>query len=488
MLFVVFALLAAQGNGPPEPLITDLVGRSAEWHGQVQPNFHFDVKAGSNEIPAFPRWLPGGMTRLEFQVHLAAPTAFVAEIDRANAPAEAQLLVDGSLVSRLPITVSTFKGPSEQKPEGPLGAVDSVVWTTVPAGDHTVTCWNAGHGWIEVSAIRIAGIGPKQFHMDRQLVGTFRVQEESLMEAPNLTMDWWGVGFGAVPKDEDQELVEINARAIDDEYWVADTTDQTGQRVMLLRAAGAPNHPNSLAVHIDMTVKLFKRSLKWGAPATPPQLSATDRSRYLGLPNNADMNVLADWMKGHGLNGKGNDTDLEFAQKLVNLIRRSLRYKWDARAPQGHAPTISRGWGACGDLNGLAVDALKLAGIPARTRAGVNIVGAEHPFAPSGDGDMHVGAEFWAQGVGWVPIEASAFDGPSLNEGGPLRPFIGTTTGEHLTKHYDVLWIDNQSRVLQLMDFPFGQWHGAWDGWKVHTKLGYSKIALPAKPGQAKGD
>lgn len=462
----------------PEKSITDLVGEAAPWGHKWLPNYSTEVTPSTTSIPAFPRWLPGkGKTQLEFRFHLDKPTTFVAQIARCYAPSNPTLALDGKLVSSLPVSTSNFTGAITDSPEGPLGNVDVEFWTPIPAGNHTVVISNSGSAPIEVPTVRIAGLGPKAFHMERKEVRTVEVREVIRMTAPKISMKWWGVGVGSFPDDDGQTLRSLKISAIDAGHQVQKVRDRTGQPFNFLKAEGRPKHTNSIAIEVVAVVTLYQRTLVPGAPEKAPVLSSADRTRYTQFVDNSDVAPLSQWMTKYGLEWKRGESDLSFAQRLLNVIQKSLRYKWDSSATKGIRACLGRGWGACGELNELAAASLKLAGIPARIRQGRNVVGATRAFSAEDDGTMHVAAEFWANGVGWVPIEASAFSGSSLNVGGPLQPYLGRATAEHLNKHYDFAYLDAQKRSFQTMDFPFGEWDGTWDGWKTEGLYGFRTLS-----------
>lgn len=463
--------------GKPEPSITDLVIPSAEWKFKSEPDYFCDVSEDSSSPTPYPRWLSGPKgTRLQFHLQVKKDTIFVAEIGRANAPADACLLLDSKEVCKLGITTKTFKGTITPAKEGPLGDVSEDLWCMVPAGDHTLTLLNSGTGWIEVPTVRFTGIGPKTFHLERRPVKTVLVHEVVKMIAPKLRSRVWGVGVGTFPSDDGQTVNDLKVRILDLEHKVSRIQDANGHDYLKLEAAAGPSHAQSITVEVLANVTLYSRRLVPGKASERPEISEADRQCYTKIYERKEMDTVEAWIKQNNLARGAEEPALAFAQRLMNVFRRKLRYKWDPSAPKGAAISVKRGWGACGDLNGLAVDVLKLSLIPARARQGRNIIGDSRALTASTDETMHVAAEFWVDEVGWVPIEASAMSGPSLTVGGPLKSYLGIAYGEHLNKHYDSFYINSTWRSFQLMDFPFGSWEGSWDGWHLESSFGYQPI------------
>jgi len=103
--------------------------------------------------------------------------------------------------------------------------------------------------------------------------------------------------------------------------------------------------------------------------------------------------------------------------------------------------------GKCADLNALFVALCRAAGVPARDVYGVRVVESPRGYKSMGRlGDItkaqHCRAEFYAQDVGWVPVDPADVRKVVLEE----RP--------NLTLADDV--------VRQMRTFLFGNWEGNW--------------------------
>lgn len=103
--------------------------------------------------------------------------------------------------------------------------------------------------------------------------------------------------------------------------------------------------------------------------------------------------------------------------------------------------------GKCADLNALFVALCRAAGVPARDVYGVRVVESPRGYASMGRlGDItkaqHCRAEFYAQGIGWVPVDPADVRKVVLEE----RPNLGL----------------NDDIVRQMRAFLFGNWEGNW--------------------------
>jgi transglutaminase-like putative cysteine protease len=103
--------------------------------------------------------------------------------------------------------------------------------------------------------------------------------------------------------------------------------------------------------------------------------------------------------------------------------------------------------GKCADLNALFVALCRASGVPARDIYGVRVVESPRGYKSMGRlGDItraqHCRAEYYAQGIGWVPVDPADVRKVVLEE----QP--------NLTLADDV--------VKQMRTFLFGNWEGNW--------------------------
>ncbi|HEU0199784.1 MAG TPA: transglutaminase domain-containing protein [Burkholderiaceae bacterium] len=120
--------------------------------------------------------------------------------------------------------------------------------------------------------------------------------------------------------------------------------------------------------------------------------------------------------------------------------------------------------GKCADLNAMFVALCRAAGVPARDVYGVRVVESPRGYKSMGRmGDItkaqHCRAEFYAQNIGWVPVDPADVRKVVLEE----RP--------NLTLTDDV--------VKQMRTFLFGNWEGNWLAYNYahDVKLPGSKLA-----------
>lgn len=112
--------------------------------------------------------------------------------------------------------------------------------------------------------------------------------------------------------------------------------------------------------------------------------------------------------------------------------------------------------GKCADLNALFVGLCRAAGVPARDVYGVRVVESPRGYRSMGKlGDItkaqHCRAEFYAQDIGWVPVDPADVRKVVLEE------------GPNLTLADDV--------VKAMRSFLFGNWEGNWLGYNYARDL-----------------
>ena len=126
--------------------------------------------------------------------------------------------------------------------------------------------------------------------------------------------------------------------------------------------------------------------------------------------------------------------------------------------------------GECGGLSLLFATAMRANAVPARVLYGIFATGATHSIA-----------EFYAVGIGWVPVEVAG----AVSSKRPSTNFVGQTPGNYLTLHADPdLELDTIHlgkhkwpwlNVNGMLNWSFGK--GKYEGqvanasWKFETSL-----------------
>jgi transglutaminase-like putative cysteine protease len=222
-------------------------------------------------------------------------------------------------------------------------------------------------------------------------------------------------------------------------------------------------------------------------PAVAP-LTDTERRNYLAPSKTINFKdkPFQKWLDEHALRRAKGETDIAFARRVFLHIQKSFTYKF----PTGHDGTASAvvraGCGDCGSMSVVFASALRASGIPARTLVGRwadsvkpgDKIGAEPYY------QTHVKAEFFAEQVGWVPVDPTQ----ALGDASPasLR-YFGNDPGDFLVQNVDFdLLLDSVHFGKEHIDHLQGvvRWatgSGSWDGkttredWQVRTLTGKAR-------------
>src|SRR5262249_28294149 len=119
------------------------------------------------------------------------------------------------------------------------------------------------------------------------------------------------------------------------------------------------------------------------------------------------------WLDDNKLRRQKQESDVGFARRVFRAMNQTFTYKRPFSHDGQGSSTCQATHGACGCLASVFACALRANGIPARELVG-RVVKSDKPFA-TGEHGAHARAEFFAEGVGWVPVDPSF----SLSERSP---------------------------------------------------------------------
>ncbi|MBU2562143.1 MAG: transglutaminase-like domain-containing protein [Nanoarchaeota archaeon] len=91
------------------------------------------------------------------------------------------------------------------------------------------------------------------------------------------------------------------------------------------------------------------------------------------------------------------------ARKLFDWIIENINYKYPPEI-RGVIPTLKNKCGDCGEFNHVFIALCRILGIPARSVLGMWAI-------PKEKQGYHAWAEFYLEGVGWIPVDSSVAEG-----------------------------------------------------------------------------
>ncbi|HZP80628.1 MAG TPA: transglutaminase-like domain-containing protein [Chthonomonadaceae bacterium] len=329
----------------------------------------------------------------------------------------------------------------------------------------------AGRRRAEVSASGKRFEGP--FHLVATPVRQVQVIVTETMQSPALDALQWGIVAAQAPSYAGQTILESQfsipgVRAA----RVQSCTDRSPLRQGYWLATYPVTREEQRARATAQSVYralLYARVLTPGADTVAVKpLTGDERFLYLTASNVTNYATLGfrRWLRQADLLRRTQERDLDFAYRALEYIAQNFRYHWVQGSSTDPADVVNRGESHCTGIANLYIATLRASGIPARLAVGRRIVNSSSPQAMVTNGALtidpgtaHVAAEFYAEGVGWVPVEPTCALGAA-----DVTPFFGRSDGSLLVMHFDSMWLDTRTRNLQGMEWDYGRWRGSWNG------------------------
>lgn len=303
------------------------------------------------------------------------------------------------------------------------------------------------------------------------------------VQAPRLTATTWVMFAARPPNLPGQEI--LSARTVPEGAII----DMSPLKRTLLRAI-VPVRSQELrrgitfAVHIEANLiarRLVSRE-NGKSVSTAKELTALERRLALRPTRQFDYSSqsLRGWIADHKLVRAPAEGEVDFARRVFQAIVKGYEYEYLGDNQNRSASHVCRERKSdCGGLCALFVTILRSQGIPARILAGRWATSAK-PGERMGQVPYfqeHVKAEFFAQGLGWVPVDLSS---ALLHDRSAERlTYFGNDPGDFLTMHldtdvsFDTLYFGTKTMPLLQKASYWAAGSGNFDGvvtqedWKV---------------------
>lgn len=221
---------------------------------------------------------------------------------------------------------------------------------------------------------------------------------------------------------------------------LAHEKSELGRSLVMARVRSDKRHPlNSMKIELTYQATLQSRKLRQGPAHKVADLSSQERQKYLAERGFFDFNQPAfhEWVQKQGLDRQVNEGEIHFARRVFLALKAGMHYDAPRKKDFYATAVCKSGRADCGGLSVLFASILRLNNIPARTLWGRWAKSAEpgkiwfnHPYYQT-----HVKAEFFARGVGWVPVDVSS---AILHDQAPEGlKFFGNDAGDFITFHVD---------------------------------------------------
>jgi transglutaminase-like putative cysteine protease len=254
-------------------------------------------------------------------------------------------------------------------------------------------------------------------------------------------------------------------------FRVLTTTDQGPYHRLILMAriqAVTPYDHTNITVTVTYETTIYARRLKHG-PGTNsvPVLSYADQS--LALTNTKWLDFgspeFTKWLRANNLQRQRQESVIAFGRRVCDFVHEHMTYNYPTSndgKPLSDLCQVLKGH--CGHYAMLFVGIMRANGVPARA-----LVGHWLNAGP------HIKSEFFVQGVGWVPVDAT-------------RGEFGREDGNFLTHHLEVepLGLPNKSGgtwwsyYMQELYLPCDG--GSWDKPKWTKHFTQTSVPLPSPP------
>lgn len=280
------------------------------------------------------------------------------------------------------------------------------------------------------------------------------------LECPSVTAKHWSIFVPAAPELPSQHDVKV-------------TTKPTARKILDLRtrrrdvlAIGVPvksaEDAHRVRVEVQYEATLVRRELRERKPDDPfgaaPMLGRDERSIYLASTHGADHAAPAfvALIDEEGLRRHDGEDDVDLARRVFRFAKNRGAYEYREDIAR-RATDVCKSWRTdCGGWANWFVAAMRANGVPARvlvgrwarsTRPNAPRPRPPGPKPPGGadenDSDAnrgpanqgHVKAEFFAEGVGWAPVDLSE----AVQHGGRGvgRSHFGVDRGDFIVLHVD---------------------------------------------------
>ena len=284
------------------------------------------------------------------------------------------------------------------------------------------------------------------------------------------TVDIW------LPAPHDDAFQRITNLRVDTVYRYEVATGTEDNHILHVRVTGPKEPAMALTMRFDAVRKERIHTLPGPLPyaiASPGYVP--DLTRYLQPDRLVPLDdTIRHWAR-EVVDAAGAKTDLEMARAIYNNVVATVKYDKSGKGWGNgdiyHACDVRRG--NCTDFHAIFIGYARAVGIPARFAIGFPLP------ADRGAGKIagyHCWAEFYAKGIGWVPVDASeAAKNPAKRE-----YFFGAHDENRveLSKGRDVILAPKQQGApLNYFVYPYVE----LDGGKytsVDTSYSYKDLPL----------
>ncbi len=302
---------------------------------------------------------------------------------------------------------------------------------------------------------------------------------------PNVTPTEWIVAVPLAPELPGQRKVTTTFN-----LSATKTKEKSSEsREVFIAQVPVKNGAKSVAIQVNYEANLYSRNLRplRSGEAIPKVTPLPEKEIKLYTSALIDIDfkepLFQKWIELEKLQRGPKESAIEFARRTFTVIWTKFHYEYGSNMNRKASNVCGAGKSDCGGLSQLFVSTMRLHGIPARCLFGRWAESAKlnEKLGKIDYFQWHVIAEFYVDGIGWIPVDCSSaiiWEKPGTGE---TRNF-GQQAGNFLTQHIDPdLEIDSiHFGVVKLQNIQQPTWwvrgtgkvdgNTQAEGWKVTKK------------------
>lgn len=270
------------------------------------------------------------------------------------------------------------------------------------------------------------------------------------INCPNVKAKEWALYVAEAPEFSAQRQVKTTVTPKGKERL--DLSPLGRPLVELIFTEDRGKHAQNVNVQVAYDATLFERKLQLlkAGQQLPVVADLTIKERQQGLMYFGDFDyhkaVFQFWVKKNELIRQPQENPVDFARRVFLKIRSQYKYDYKTDMDRQASSVCQNNKADCGGLSILFATVLRANGIPARTLYGRWAKSSEPEAQVKGVAyhQGHVLAEFFARGVGWVPVDlASSILYDKSAQG---LDHFGSSPGNFFTFHIDPNMIIHSQR------------------------------------------
>ncbi|MBL8794937.1 MAG: transglutaminase domain-containing protein [Planctomycetia bacterium] len=281
---------------------------------------------------------------------------------------------------------------------------------------------------------------PTAYRLDIYPVRRIEAELVYHQKCPNLQAREWIVFVARPPELPSQSDVKLS---VEPRGQPMVESSPLQRDLLLLRLPGDGARWQQFEVKVQVQARLHARRLLPREPRQPITpavvLPVLERQRFLtahGLCDHSSREFQR-WLDARKLRRSPGESDVDFARRAFLAVTQNWKYDYRSGQERQASKLVTEQATDCGGMSLVFTAALRANGIPARVLAG-RWAESSRPGELAGGvpfHQTHVKAEFFADGIGWVPVDPSSAVLHDRTKDG-LR-YFGNDPGDFLTLHLD---------------------------------------------------